>query len=82
MDRFPSPWRSEKVPGGYAVRDASGRIVAHIFGRTEPWICPGVPAPLTLDEAKEMAVNIAKAGAILLITGRVQANSPRSQVAA
>jgi hypothetical protein len=22
--RFPPPWRADKVPGGYVVRDASG----------------------------------------------------------
>ena len=54
MDRSTTAWRSEKVPGGYAVRYAAGKIVAHIFGRDEPWICPEVPAPLTMDEAKEM----------------------------
>jgi hypothetical protein len=66
MDRSTTAWRSEKVPGGYAVRDAAGKIVAHIFGRDEPWICPEVPAPLTMDEAKEMALNIANAGAVLI----------------
>ena len=65
-----------------AVRDAAGKIVAHIFGRDEPWICPEVPAPLTMDEAKEMALNIAKAGAVLSTSKRVEANSTRRQVAA
>jgi hypothetical protein len=23
--RFPPPWRAEKMPGGYVVRDANGR---------------------------------------------------------
>ena len=30
--RFPTPWRADKTPGGYAIRDASGRIV-RIAGR-------------------------------------------------
>lgn len=75
MDRSQA-WRAEKVPGGYAVRDATGKIIAHMFGRDEPWESrPGVPAPLTMDEAKEMALNIVKAGAIL--SERVKASSPR-----
>jgi hypothetical protein len=56
MDRFPPPWRSEKVPNGYAVRDAAGKIVARIFGGVD----------LTMDEAKEIALTIAKAGASLV----------------
>jgi hypothetical protein len=23
--RFPSPWRADKIPGGYVVRDANGK---------------------------------------------------------
>ena len=65
MDRYPQPWRSEQVPGGYAVRDAVGMIVAHVFGREEPWKSIEVPAPITMDEAKEMALNISKVGAVL-----------------
>jgi hypothetical protein len=25
--RFPAPWRADKTPGGYVVRDANGRRV-------------------------------------------------------
>jgi hypothetical protein len=25
--RFPSPWRAEKIPGGYVVRDANGQAL-------------------------------------------------------
>jgi hypothetical protein len=57
-DRFPSPWRAEKVPGGYAVRDAEGKIVAHVFGQSRP--IRGGPAILSLDDAKEMAGAIAE----------------------
>jgi hypothetical protein len=64
MAHFPAPWRSERVPGGYAVRDARGRIVAHVFGQDEPWKSTKVSL-LTMEEAKEMALNIAKAGAVL-----------------
>jgi hypothetical protein len=26
--RFPAPWRADKVPGGYVVRDANGQALA------------------------------------------------------
>jgi hypothetical protein len=29
--RFPSPWRADKVPGGYVVRDANGQALAYIY---------------------------------------------------
>jgi hypothetical protein len=31
--RIPPPWRAEKMPGGYVVRDASGQALAHIYAR-------------------------------------------------
>jgi hypothetical protein len=27
--RFPAPWRADRVPGGYVVRDANGRALDH-----------------------------------------------------
>jgi hypothetical protein len=29
--RFPAPWRPDRIPGGYVVRDASGLIVAWVY---------------------------------------------------
>ena len=31
--RFPSPWRSEQIPGGYVVKDASGQSLAYVYAR-------------------------------------------------
>jgi hypothetical protein len=31
--RFPGPWRADKVPGGYVVRDATGQAIAYLYGR-------------------------------------------------
>jgi hypothetical protein len=31
--RFPAPWRADKVPGGYVVRDATGQALAYLYGR-------------------------------------------------
>jgi hypothetical protein len=25
--RFPAPWRADKIPGGYVVRDANGQAL-------------------------------------------------------
>ena len=33
--RFPPPWRAEKTPGGYVVRDASGQASAHILRESD-----------------------------------------------
>ena len=31
--KFPAPWRSEKISGGYVVRDANGQALAYVYGR-------------------------------------------------
>jgi hypothetical protein len=31
--RLPPPWRIEKMPGGYVVRDANGQTLAFIYSR-------------------------------------------------
>jgi hypothetical protein len=31
--RFPAPWRVEKIPGGYVVRDATGQTLAYVSRR-------------------------------------------------
>jgi hypothetical protein len=31
--RFPAPWRTEKMPGGYVVRDANGQALAYVYCR-------------------------------------------------
>jgi hypothetical protein len=28
--RFPPPWRVEKMPGGYVIRDANGQSLAFV----------------------------------------------------
>jgi hypothetical protein len=30
--RLPAPWRVEKIPGGYVVRDANGQAFAYVLG--------------------------------------------------
>jgi hypothetical protein len=31
--RFPPPWRADKIPGGYVVRDANGQALVWIYSR-------------------------------------------------
>jgi hypothetical protein len=31
--RFPPPWRAEKMPGGYVVRDANGQALVYLYSR-------------------------------------------------
>ena len=31
--RFPPPWRADKIPGGYVVRDANGQAIAYVYSR-------------------------------------------------
>jgi hypothetical protein len=31
--RFPPPWRADKIPGGYVVRDANGQALACLYSR-------------------------------------------------
>jgi hypothetical protein len=55
--RFPPPWRADKIPGGYVVRDANGQ--AYIFSRDND--AEALQAKeLTKDEARRVAVNIAR----------------------
>jgi hypothetical protein len=57
--RFPTPWREEKIAGGYVVRDANGQILVHIFARSSE--SDAIQAKvLTMDEARRIAVNVAK----------------------
>jgi hypothetical protein len=57
--RFPPPWRADKTPHGYVVRDASGQELAYIYSR--PTLVEAMQAKmLTADEARRIAVNIAR----------------------
>jgi hypothetical protein len=30
---LPPPWRTEKIPGGYVVRDTNGQALAYVYSR-------------------------------------------------
>ena len=57
--RFPPPWRADKIPGGYVVRDANGQSIAYVYSReTEAEALQA--KVLTKDEARRIAVNVAR----------------------
>jgi hypothetical protein len=57
--RLPAPWRAEKIPGGYVVRDANDQALAYVYGRATE--AEALQAKmLTEDEARRVAANIAK----------------------
>jgi hypothetical protein len=31
--RFPAPWRADRIPGGYVVRDANGQALVYVYSR-------------------------------------------------
>ena len=62
--RFPAPWRTEKIPGGYVVRDAHDQALAYVYSRANEAEAMQAKV-LTEDKARRVAVNIAKLPALL-----------------
>jgi hypothetical protein len=51
--------RADKIPGGYVVRDANGQSIAFVYGRAT--LAEAMQAKvLTKDEARRIAVNVAR----------------------
>jgi K+/H+ antiporter YhaU regulatory subunit KhtT len=57
--RFPAPWRADTVPGGYVVRDANGQAMAFVYSRDNEDEARQAKV-LTKDEARRIAINIAR----------------------
>jgi hypothetical protein len=54
--RLPPPWKVEKIPGGYVVRDANGQALAYVYSRATE--TDAIQAKvLTDDEARRVAAN-------------------------
>jgi len=72
--RFPEPWRIVEIAHGFAVDDATGRQLGVFYGRTDPNTA-GHTGFLTIDEARQMAVDFARLPELLKRTSRRSARS-------
>jgi hypothetical protein len=57
--RFPPPWSVEEQPACFIVRDQGGQALAYVYFEDEPGRQAAAKL-LTRDEARRIAVNIAK----------------------
>jgi len=57
--RFPPPWRIEQIPGGFKILDANGQALVYVYAR-ETRAEADTAKVLTFDEARRIAVNVAK----------------------
>ena len=57
--RFPPPWTAELTPNCFIVCDADGQQLAYVYFESEPGRRSAAKL-LTRDEARRIAVNIAK----------------------
>jgi hypothetical protein len=57
--RFPAPWHADPMPGGYVVRDANGQALAYLYSRENEDEARQAKV-LTADEARRIAINIAR----------------------
>jgi hypothetical protein len=62
--RFPPPRRADKMPGGYVIRDANGQALACVYSRENEAEARQAKV-LTADEARPIAVNIARLAELL-----------------
>ena len=66
MRHLSAPWYVENIPGGFVVRNADRKPVAHVYGHDGARQTEGIPGQLTINEAREMALLIAKCSEALL----------------
>ena len=57
--RFPAPWHADRMPGGYVVRDANGQALAYVYSRDNKAEARQAKM-LTKDEARRIAINVAR----------------------
>ena len=55
--RFPPPWRADRTPHGYVVRDANGQELAYIYSRENEAEARQAKV-LTADEARRIAIKM------------------------
>lgn len=66
MRHLSAPWFAENIPGGFVIRDAERKPVAYVYGHDRPWQSGGAPRAMTIDDAREMAMAIAKLPELLM----------------
>jgi hypothetical protein len=71
ITRFPAPWRIVEIPNGFAVDDASGQQLGVFYGRADP-NAAGHTGFLTIEEARQMAVDFARLPELLEPTSASQ----------
>ncbi len=57
--RFPPPWSVEDIGAAFVVRDANGQALSYVYFEDEPGRRSAAKL-LSKDEARRIAVNIAK----------------------
>jgi hypothetical protein len=67
ITNFPAPWRIVELPSGFAVEDATGRQIGVFYGRAS--CSAGHTGIITIDEARQMAIDFAKLPELLKQNG-------------
>jgi hypothetical protein len=62
--RFPPPWITEDIGAAFVVKDGTGQKLAYVYFEDEPGRRSAAKL-LTKDEARRIAVNVAKLSRLL-----------------
>jgi hypothetical protein len=73
--RFPPPWQVEQTPEGFKVLDASGQALAYVYA-PETKAEADIAKVLTFDEARRIAVDVAKLPELLGAVRKAEEASP------